>query len=207
MWWLVGATAVVSDLPFRLEVGDYVVGRSKSAAIVISDVTVSRQHAKLRSRRQSVQLTDLKSCNGTFLNDVPVTQVELKAGDRVRFGAVTCVLTQSPLERDDLCDAEITYPIPSGTQTMRFDGLTAAQSLVAIHLLEGCSETDIAIRLNKSQHTIHTHVKAIFQRLGVHSRADLILHLLQLGGSKRHPRSKQSAQKKRNSARTDCYPG
>jgi DNA-binding CsgD family transcriptional regulator len=56
--------------------------------------------------------------------------------------------------------------------------LTAAQQEITNHLLQGRTETEIALLLHKSPHTIHTHLKAIFQRLGVHSRAELIVKLM-----------------------------
>ena len=41
-------------------------------------------------------------------------------------------------------------------------------------LLEGCSEKQIAIKLELSRHTIHNYVKALHQRLGVSSRGELL---------------------------------
>jgi len=47
-----------------------------------------------------------------------------------------------------------------------------SQTLAA--LLEGCSEKQIAIKLELSRHTIHNYVKALHQRLGVSSRGELL---------------------------------
>jgi len=64
------------------------VGRAEGNDIrVEGDRLVSRNHARLEARPDGIWLDDLKSANGTFRNDVPVTvPVRLVSGDRVRFG-------------------------------------------------------------------------------------------------------------------------
>jgi DNA-binding CsgD family transcriptional regulator len=48
-----------------------------------------------------------------------------------------------------------------------------------LHLvLEGLDEPTIAERLDRSGHTVHTHIKALFKRFDVHSRAELLAKLL-----------------------------
>ena len=59
-------------------------------------------------------------------------------------------------------------------------GLTPAEIRVAIILAEGLTYAEIAERLSISSHTVHTHVKEIHQKLGVHSNgraADIIRRL------------------------------
>lgn len=60
-------------------------------------------------------------------------------------------------------------------------GLTPAEIRVAIVLAEGLSYAEIARRLSISVHTVHTHVKEIHQKLGVHSngRAAAIIRRLE----------------------------
>jgi DNA-binding NarL/FixJ family response regulator len=41
-------------------------------------------------------------------------------------------------------------------------------------LLSGDSEKQIAAKLQRSQHTIHMHVKAVYRALAVSSRAELL---------------------------------
>lgn len=42
-------------------------------------------------------------------------------------------------------------------------------------------EKDVAIagRLGISPHTVHTHVERLYHKLGVHSRVELVLHIVQ----------------------------
>jgi serine/threonine protein kinase len=68
--------------------GDSVmVGRDRSCAIVLSHPAVSRRHARITVSGEHFTLEDLKSANGTFVNNARVDKASLKAGDVVRFGA------------------------------------------------------------------------------------------------------------------------
>jgi eukaryotic-like serine/threonine-protein kinase len=63
------------------------VGRDRTCAIVLSHPAVSRRHARITLSGTSCVLEDLKSANGTFVNNTRVERAKLKAGDVVRFGA------------------------------------------------------------------------------------------------------------------------
>jgi two-component system cell cycle response regulator len=67
-----------------------ILGRSKNADVCLPDVSaISRQHASLTYRVESVILEDLGSTNGTFVNDVRIEEpTVLKSGDRFQIGAV-----------------------------------------------------------------------------------------------------------------------
>lgn len=81
---------------WTLEPGNYTVGRKSDCRLVITDSTVSRQHAELELNQDGVtcHLTDLSSHNGTYLNGKKVTsRVEVKSGDHIRFGQTEFKLT------------------------------------------------------------------------------------------------------------------
>jgi len=68
--------------------GDNVmVGRDRTCSIVLSHPAVSRRHARITLSGTSCVLEDLKSANGTYVNNTRVDRVKLKPGDVVRFGA------------------------------------------------------------------------------------------------------------------------
>jgi diguanylate cyclase (GGDEF)-like protein len=76
---------------FRLSPGVAVeIGRSPAAEISLPEVlSVSRAHARLRYENGVVSLEDLKSTNGTLLNDRPLTgRGPLRSGDRFQVGSV-----------------------------------------------------------------------------------------------------------------------
>ena len=66
----------------------YTIGRSPDNAIQLDDTSVSGRHAELVVVAESCYLKDLGSTNGTLVNGQAVTGVQLRAGDRVRFGKV-----------------------------------------------------------------------------------------------------------------------
>lgn len=67
--------------------GEYVIGRAPGSGIVVSDGSVSSQHAKLTRTAEGFVLEDLKSRNGTFVNGEKVDKPRLLLdGDLVRFG-------------------------------------------------------------------------------------------------------------------------
>lgn len=49
-------------------------------------------------------------------------------------------------------------------------------------LLTGASEKEIAQRMNRSPHTVHSHVKKIYRQFGVSSRAELLSRFIDRGG-------------------------
>ena len=102
------------------------VGRSKESDLVVGDRTVSRKHADLEMKVGRLILRDLGSANGTFVNDVSVSEQPLFPGDRVRFGSVEFAVTfEAPRE-----DGEATLagrPLESATSTA--DDLSAARQV------------------------------------------------------------------------------
>lgn len=65
------------------------IGRSSQADVVIDHASLSRLHARVTmSASGEMQVEDLGSTNGVFVNDAQRGTVPLSAGDRVRFGQV-----------------------------------------------------------------------------------------------------------------------
>lgn len=67
---------------------DRVLGRH-DADLLVTGETISRHHARFRGTPGSLQLVDLDSTNGTFVNGQPCaprTGVAVSPGDRLRFG-------------------------------------------------------------------------------------------------------------------------
>ena len=66
----------------------YTIGRAPENMIRLEDNSVSGRHAELVLVADNCYLKDLGSTNGTLVNGQPVTETQLRAGDRVRFGKV-----------------------------------------------------------------------------------------------------------------------
>ncbi|MGH7662165.1 MAG: FHA domain-containing protein [Vulcanimicrobiaceae bacterium] len=68
------------------------IGRDLTAAIRLSDPSVSRLHARIERRGPHAYVQDLGSRNGTLLNGTPLArEVPLSPRDRVRVGATEIV--------------------------------------------------------------------------------------------------------------------
>ncbi|HSE39438.1 MAG TPA: FHA domain-containing protein [Acidobacteriota bacterium] len=62
------------------------IGRSRVCEIRLEDTTVSGQHCRIISEDGKHYLYDLRSTNGTYVNDKKVRKVELKEGDIIKVG-------------------------------------------------------------------------------------------------------------------------
>jgi pSer/pThr/pTyr-binding forkhead associated (FHA) protein len=72
---------------FRFKQGITVtIGRSGKNHIIIENLAVSNHHAQIDSVGDKYLLTDLKSKNGTFVNDKPISLHWLNHGDRITIG-------------------------------------------------------------------------------------------------------------------------
>jgi pSer/pThr/pTyr-binding forkhead associated (FHA) protein len=72
------------------------VGRRKDVDILVADPTVGRHHARISWVEDRVVVTDLKSSNGTFVNDVRIKEQALVPGDTLRFGSFPVELICEP---------------------------------------------------------------------------------------------------------------
>jgi pSer/pThr/pTyr-binding forkhead associated (FHA) protein len=62
------------------------VGRSRDSDIVLDDVTVSRQHARLDRRGDLYTVADLGSLNGTYVNLERIESANLEDNDEIQIG-------------------------------------------------------------------------------------------------------------------------
>lgn len=84
----------------ELEIGAEAVtlGRSPSCAIVIDQPGVSRQHTSVRRTPGGLELTDLGSSNGTYVNGKRAQRALLSEGDLVQIGSCAMTVTRSGLQ-------------------------------------------------------------------------------------------------------------
>jgi len=62
------------------------VGRSAASSIFLDDITVSRTHATITKDGNSFILKDADSLNGTYINNVSITEHVLVSGDEFQIG-------------------------------------------------------------------------------------------------------------------------
>ena len=90
MWILQSAPDPDGDtFTFRLEAGAIkTMGRAPGAEFVVDAPLVSRLHCRLTATAEGIDIVDLGSTNGTYINDQRVKSGCIKSGDRLRVGRV-----------------------------------------------------------------------------------------------------------------------
>jgi pSer/pThr/pTyr-binding forkhead associated (FHA) protein len=89
MWILQSSGKNGSSLTFRVKAGGVkTVGRAARADFVLDAALVSRLHCRLEAGDDTLDVFDLKSTNGTYVNDKRVERARLSIGDRLRVGRV-----------------------------------------------------------------------------------------------------------------------
>jgi pSer/pThr/pTyr-binding forkhead associated (FHA) protein len=95
MWLLKTPAGVEPDLTFRLLPGNMkTVGRATRADFIVDANLVSRVHCRLRAGATEIEVEDLDSTNGTFVNGERIEKrMRAKAGDRIGIGRVELVVS------------------------------------------------------------------------------------------------------------------
>jgi pSer/pThr/pTyr-binding forkhead associated (FHA) protein len=89
MWVL--RTADTAELPFTFRIlpgSIKTIGRATRADFVVDAALVSRLHCRLTAGSAELEVVDLDSTNGTFVNGQRAEQARLKQGDRLGVGRV-----------------------------------------------------------------------------------------------------------------------
>ncbi len=80
--------------------GEYSIGRGTNCDIVLPNVSVSREHARLVLDGSGARIIDLDSQNGLFVNGEKLKNVDLGSQDEIGIGRFTLIfLTDEPDDR------------------------------------------------------------------------------------------------------------
>ena len=90
----VGRRVPVTHYPFTI-------GSRNDNDLIITDSTVSRQHAELFRKSGQVCLRDLGSLNGTIVNKVPRSEIAIVGGERIQLGTTVLQIERA---MDDVSD-------------------------------------------------------------------------------------------------------
>ncbi len=80
----------------ELDGGPVVLGRSRAAALPLTDPNASKEHLRIEWTEEGWRLTDLGSSFGTRVNGRPATTVLLAPLDRIAIGETTIVFESDP---------------------------------------------------------------------------------------------------------------
>ena len=167
-------------------------GRKSSCEIQLLHQSVSRVHAEVwLDEDKTPRVKDLNSSNGTCVNGTRVNDAFFAIGDVLQLGLVMLDVVQD-IETEPVADVLLDRTtelrpgdlVPEGqsidTIDMAEPSLSEAQLRVLRLLLTGQSEKQIAEKLFLSPHTVHSHVKQIYQYHNVNSRPALMAHFIDL---------------------------
>jgi len=167
---------------FSLTDGKFVCGRSPECDFVLFHRSVSRRHAEIEVTGTRIEVRDLDSRNGTFLNGNRIDSATLTLGHILGLGRISLLLTSEPPalneiepELETASGRDLVLPEPADP---RLPTLSAAERRVVDLVLEGLAEKQIARRLGISPHTVHNHLREIYRILEVHTRSELLVRLL-----------------------------
>lgn len=161
------------------------IGRDTSNHIVLTDLLVSRRHARLDPTPYGYQVVDLGSSNRTFVNGVPVATAPLQEGDLLTVGRTRFRLQQRRLRivadepAAELAIERLCYTLPdgvtltddvslrvSGPRLVALLGPSGAGKSTLFRLLSGELEpTSGQVRYQNVD--VHTHYAEVKSRIGV----------------------------------------
>jgi len=172
---------------------DFVIGRAPDSQLRLDCGLVSRRHVRLRHCEAGLVLEDLGSRNGVLVNQRRVSEpVLLTHGDVIVVGVESLEFVDSqvlhlpanlstlpppqiPVETADMRQMEsVTQPVQTSLLSVR-----ERQVLELIAL--GHTQREIAKRLCIGVKTIETHRARIAEKLGCHSRAELVTYAITAG--------------------------
>lgn len=171
----------LGDSEIRLSPGHWRIGRDPACEIRLGDESVSRRHASLRVTETAVELSDQGSRNGVRVNGERVYgRGDLGIGDKLEIGIYEIVLAEQGLA-DSI--QSVTRPLPkvprTGTDSLSL--LSRREREVFERLARGETQRAVAEELGLSVKTVETYRARIRDKLGLHSRADLVAFALEAG--------------------------
>lgn len=114
MSFVLAGTVLGRPVRFVLPRDGAVVGSAEDCDLRLPEPTVSRRHAEVHAGEEAVEVRDLGSSNGTFLDGSPVRRCTAGPGAELGFGSV--VLTLDQVAEDDL---EAALPLPERAEERR----------------------------------------------------------------------------------------
>ena len=96
MWMLKTADDAEIPFSFRILPGNIkTIGRAPRADFIVDAALVSRVHCRLTAGATELEVIDLESTNGTYVNGERTERATLKTGDRLGVGRVELLIERS----------------------------------------------------------------------------------------------------------------
>jgi len=96
MWLIDTGDQADSPFTFRILPGAIkTIGRAPRADFIVDAALVSRVHCQLTAGAAELEVLDLESTNGTFVNGTRVDRALLRSGDKLGVGKVEFVVSRA----------------------------------------------------------------------------------------------------------------
>lgn len=201
--YLIMTNVAPEDWSARIDQTPRIIGRSPKADIRIPAQfeRASRKHAEIWvTEQETIEIQDLGSTTGTKVNGIWIpTQkaIEVVLGDRLWLGEMELMVTaalsldaklvsqgHSSFEYDNKASTDF-IPTSRPPRRNQLQQLTPAELEIVLWFCRGyVRNADLGRVLKRSENTVRTQLGSIYQKLGVHSRAELSSWLKRVGSSK-----------------------
>lgn len=174
-WLLEGRLEEGCKVTVSIDQHRFIVGRDEACNLKLMANFISRKHAEIRTRSGEIFVKDLKSKNGTFVNEKRIHQeVKLDNDDNIRFGSLKFkVLFKNKNNTTHLSStALLSMPLKVKGFLNQY-GISRREEEVLSHLLQGISTKKIAEELCVTEGTAKNHILSIYKKTNTHSRFEL----------------------------------
>jgi pSer/pThr/pTyr-binding forkhead associated (FHA) protein len=142
-----------------------VFGRSSKATFKVSDEMMSATHCQILLTPPRLEIIDLSSKNGTYLNGIRIEQAEIFLGDEIKIGGTKISINQDKL--DPITVSALTFPgraVDRNAHNLQLD-FTGARALNQ-NMLKSVSKND-------KRPTSGSINKEVETRIAAHSKIKL----------------------------------
>jgi RNA polymerase sigma factor (sigma-70 family) len=172
--------------------GEFSLGRAIESSLHLDDERASRNHAVLYVEADSVELEDLESRNGVYVNGARVPcRMPVKHGDAIMIGAQRLELIEDETRKrravsttvgyDDRPSDSVRAAASRDTLSEDLDLLSARELEVLRLIARGHTHKEVAEQLHVSVKTIETYRARIATKLGLKTRAELVKYAMEAG--------------------------
>src|SRR5438067_6105548 len=153
-----------------------IAGRTAQCDVQIDDPSVSRRHCQIAFSDGVLQVKDLDSANGTFVNERPVKEAGARPGDLIRLGAAILEVrdpSASPTQRPDqtifVDESTVESVIQRRIEPSSFEWLSGA---------EGKPELALLKRAQRHLSTLHKVSEALSSARDMQKLSDVTLRAI-----------------------------
>jgi DNA-binding CsgD family transcriptional regulator len=175
-WHLEGKLENGSEWTIPIDESPFLVGRTDDCSLKLQAEFISRKHAEIVRRGSDLFLRDLKSTNGTFINNRRIKEEEkLRSEDIIHFGNIMFRVIKNTEAGKLRIQATSQLKIPFKVKSfMDHYSISRREEEVLFYLLQGKSTKAIGDILCISEGTAKNHILNIYKKTDVHSRFALL---------------------------------